>query len=111
MTTLNVIITSEKVSLRDGSASIKYCAVGLEKFLVGEGDTAQAAMIELNRAIISTMLANERFSQEPFFGIKAAPSAYVALQSKGVAMNTLNIQNAVAGHSYEVKPVLVADAA
>lgn len=111
MSEFNVVIIPQKVALADQSTEVMYCAVCLDHFLVGEGKTAQAAMEELQRVFISTVVANKRYNEKPFQGIKQAPASYQALRAKGEEASRLCMQDAVEGFSFTLKPVLVSAAA
>jgi hypothetical protein len=107
MSELKVVIVPQKVALADGSSVIMYCAICLDHFIVGEGRTAKQAMNELQRSIIGTIAANKTIKQARFFGVKAAPERYQALLGRGEVASGMDIQDAVDGYSFTLKPVLL----
>jgi hypothetical protein len=82
MTTLRVVILPETLSAKDGSASVCFCAVLLEHFLVGQGSTPHEARVSLDVVIRSTMVANERNGYDGLTGIKPAPADLQAAYEK-----------------------------
>ena len=111
MSEFNVVIIPQKVVLTDSATVVVYCAICLEHFLVGEGKSASAAMEELQRVILNTLVANTRMNQTPFQGVKPAPAGYQSLLEHGEDASRLCLQDAVEGFSFTLKPVMLHAAA
>lgn len=82
MSTLNVLIIAETVRPAHGDPVEMFTAVGIEHFIAGQGSDVYAALDALERAIASTIAANEEIGREPLCGIKPAPSDIADLLHK-----------------------------
>ena len=109
MSTLNVLIFPE--TIREGKACEPrtiYVAIGLEKFIAAQGETAKAAMENLQLAVLGTVMANQAQKRPAFDGIAAAPAEYLQLaHDRGADAVTLRQENAVGGFSFLLEPKLI----
>lgn len=103
MTTLRIVVVPEKVRSKDGVETAMFAAIGLEHFLVGQGDTPYAALDALDRAVVTTLAAVEELGGHGLGGIKPAPACIQALYD---AAGAQAMPQARIGDAIELRPVL-----